>query len=282
MASVSLKITDASSTNLSINGDYKLNTSVDGNIKVMAFVDSSYYYYSSYSSTSSTFTTNYYDGTTKTYTGTLDNPSASSGYATATNVLINIPNLATLNYDGSERIYYAGSVTGPFLYTESGTLTNSTIKLLDPTTVPDNGRMTSSIFGNINFDYSKNLSGTISKIDLIAEKNIKQSTITGNFNLTGNYTNIGAGTDSSTINGILTAYDKDWYDGSYFHLTSNDNNLYISNDDSLLPLTLLGNPSHFQGNDTFNLDLPLVFIDSIPLESGTGDDSITVKGGINY
>jgi serralysin len=158
------------------------------------------------------------------------------------------------------------------IWDTGGTVTSYLAEIL--VNDPDFGRISTGFTGNLHYDSSYNLSGTLSSLTLTAQKHIKQVKIEGAFNIGGNLNAIASGA-SPSMNGTFTRYHESYVDGSYIDfagpLTANQNTSFS--------LATLADTNNWTMPDTINIDLPKILYQNWVINTGAGDDTLTLKGG---
>ena len=258
-----------------------LNDIVDSLIAIDAVINANYLYYDSYSTTETSITAEFSDGSTKTLTGTLDNPSALSGTASITSYRFELPSFFTLQADGNYQYLYDSTHGAPSFFPISGTTSDIILDSYGESSDPVIGDATMEMSGSISFNENGDLSGTLESMSMYAASVIESAVIAGNFSLSGNSLSIAENNEHSDVSGTLFSYSEDYYDGSYVYLTSNENGIAINNGDTFDEISVLFDPSIFYGNDVINIELPdtLYEHDEYWISSGKGDDSVTLSGG---
>lgn len=255
-----------------------LNSLLDSVAKLDYAISSNYYYYSSYSSSGNTLSIKFPDGTTEKLTGTLDNPNSYYGYATVSSQTISIPNVLKATTSGLWRYYYNtyGSLS---FQAVSGTAYKSSYQFLNNDV--DFGKVGISFEGAVSSNYSnKNFSGSLTKISMTATQHMSSVVIDGNFNISGNLTTITQGSSSTAITGSISAYNAKYKDGSYVSVSGDGASInYVPNTE--IGYELFANPLNWGGDDTINLNFPIILYDDIVIASGLGNDTIIVTGGAN-
>lgn len=267
---------------LASSSDGSLSALLDTLIQLNYAIDVNYYYFNSWSYIGNTLRTNFSNGATRIFTGSVSDPNANSGTANATNVSFVLPNTVTVSQAGSLNYRWQSSGKAISFYSTDGNISSFIATTHYPTTSPyyDAVRGNSSIklVGEISFDSSYNLSGSISSFTVTADKYLKNLTLTGNFAVGGNETSIGQGLANSTVAGTLTSYSETYYDGSYINVDGWGGSVYLANKQPI-NMSLLSDASHFPGDDTISIALPPKIYESCLIASGAGNDRVTLKGG---
>jgi hypothetical protein len=246
-----------------------------------------YQYYSSWSLVGTTLTYNFPDGATKTYTGMVRaDPNATKGTATATGFEFYKDGLLTSASAGMLSFNYELIQSGDsYALSLAPGNTPSTINILKLATLlpatstaydPTLGDISILMNGATHTDAANNLSGTLSKVTMTADKYLFSSVIEGNFNLTGNLLTAGQGLTNTSITGNLTNFKDEYRDGSHLYVT--DLSTYL-NAGQVIDESMLADATRFSGDDTVNIDLPAKLYADVLMASGSGNDNITLKGG---
>ena len=240
-----------------------------------------YSYAPTYSSSATSIALLWTNGVTKTYAGTTSpqytSATESNGTALASSIVLYIP--------GSLRETVAGNF--PFDYTVSNsalsfapnaasTLNSYKVELLSSTASPIFGKETLQFSGSLVFDTNNNFSGTVSSIRVSAEKFLASEVITGNFYISGNASQIGAGTSSIVLTGVITGKTSTFVDGSVSTISGLPGVPVTGSTVFDYPLL---NSALSLGANVIDFQLPASYYENVPLVSGAGNDVIHISGG---
>ena len=258
-----------------------INAVLDAALTLNNAINDSYYYPSSISSSDNQITYNFYDGASVKLNGSLDNPGLGYGYGTITKSTFTSPGVLQTELIGNSRAYI--SPDGGY-ETYYGTLSSFSMSILDESFL-DTGRTTSTINGQISFDFNDNLSGRITSITTASSQVLRSGEILGNFTInSGNastpygYYENDAINRYSNVSGTLSKYTTNYYDGSLISLDFRSAPLNIGNDEAIGASQLL-DPNNLPGNDTLDISLPENIDTEVIISTGAGNDSVTLAGG---
>ena len=250
-------------------------------------VNKSYQYYSSWSWNGSTLILNFPDGATKTYTGVVRaDPNALQGSATATRYEFLKNGTLTTSETGLLHLDYqlVAVGTGYAMSLGEGSAPSYESALALTTLIPSSSASYDKTLGNISVlvdgavysEPSGKISGTVSRLTTTADKYIVSNVLEGSFNVTGNSLTAGQGLSTTSATGTLTGFKQDYRDGSHAYITGLST--YLSADQTL-DTRILAEGSRYAGNDTIDIDLPVHLYSDFVMASGSGNDTISVKGG---
>jgi hypothetical protein len=238
-------------------------------------------YYSSANLNGSTGRLDFSDGGYELYTGIVDlTPNASNGKATATGIEEYSPNAFRLSFGGKLNFDYSATADGTSIIGTGGTITAATLQTL----LPSNSSAYDRNLGNINLSTHGSLQtttdggfkGTITSFDAHAERLVSSSNVSGNFNVSGNGTDIGMGLASTSLSGTLSGFSNLYADGSQVLLSGAS--LAVTGA-SIVDERLFADAANFSGNDQISVTLPSVVTAPWAIAAGSGDDSMTLRGG---
>lgn len=246
-------------------------------MEAAAAIEEDYSEFTSWSLLGSTLRTTYADGATGVYSGlVLENPTASRGRASVTGFDFTKPGLVDLGVTGKFSYDYDISGNALSLQPSADGLTINSLRLATrlPTTSPDYdptlGNISLSLNGALKLLPSGDVSGSIQRLDLSADKFIRSMTVEGNI-----LPRIGMlnGTAFGLLDGTLSAYTTTFHDGSTISATSASAFMLAS--ESLQEALLRGTA----GTDDISVELPGRLYELVVIRAGEGDDIIAVKGG---
>ncbi len=287
MANITIKLSqaalDAGASASSISGEAggTINGVLDAALTINNLINDNYYYYSSVSASSNQVVYRYSDGASVTLNGSLDNPGLGYGWATITKSTFSKSGALSVETIGSSHAYFDRN--GGY-ETNYGTVNSFKVSVLDGS-ISAFGKTASTISGQINFDSSDNLSGTINRITTSASKILKSSEITGNFTInSGNasnpydYYSNGVIGRYSNVSGTLTKYTENYYDGSFTSVDFSSTPLAIDNNETI-DFIQLSDPNNLPNDDKLDISLPSNIYNEVIIRTGAGNDSITLAGG---
>lgn len=238
-------------------------------------------YYSSYSQIGSNLRLNYTDGAYTSYSGVaLDNPNALSGNASATNLEQYLPSFYRLTATGKLNYHYQAAASGPNINGLGGTLTAAAIQTLLPSYSAnydkDLGNVTLGIRGNVTLSQGADISGVITTMTSSADRLVISEALTGNFNISGNATNIAQNLGTLSVSGTATSYIAKYTDGSNVNIS----NIAIPvTGDTTITKLLLADANNLPADDVINVTLGATSASPWVIASGTGNDKVSIKGG---
>lgn len=227
------------------------------------------YYADRLTSRGNKYTFTYGGGAQKVMTGAVDYLNQT---ADITESVVTIPRVVKETIAGDLNFIYAIDSDTLTLYDTGGTVTSYLAELQEAD--PDFGRMSIGFKGNLGYDAGMNLSGTLSSLTLSAQKHIKEVKIDGVLNVSGNLETIASGT-SPVINGTVTRYKESYVDGSYIDFAG----LLTANQNTSFSLGMLAEANNWTLPNTINIDLPKTLYEDWVLNTGNGNDRVTLKGG---
>lgn len=158
------------------------------------------------------------------------------------------------------------------IWDTGGTVTSYLAEIL--VNDPDFGRMSTGFTGNLRYDSGYNLSGTVSTMTITAQKHVKELKIEGVFNIGGNLNSIAAGATPS-MNGFISRFKESYFDGSYIDYAG----LLTADQNTSFNLVTLADENNWTLPNTMNIDLPKILYQDWILNTGNGNDRVTLKGG---
>lgn len=263
------------------NGAGKLSDSLDIFFLAAHTFSTTHPYYSSANLAGSTGRLDFSDGGYELYTGIVDlTPAAYNGHATATGVEEYAPNAFRLSFGGNLTFDYTVAAGGTSIIGTGGTITAATLQTLVPSTSPSYnsqlGNVSITTHGSLLTDAASGFSGTITSFDARADRLLASSNISGSFNVSGNGTNIGMGLSSTALSGTLTGFSNLYTDGSQVSLSGAS--LAVTGA-STIDERMLADAANFSGNDVISVTLPGVLAAPWAIAAGSGDDSVSLRGG---
>jgi hypothetical protein len=222
------------------------------------------------------------DGAYSQYYGvSLANPNATTGEATATNMVNEQPSAYRLNVSGYMNYHYASNADGSFiLQNTGGTINYADLQTLLPTTSPGYdatlGNVDLGVGGAMTLSQSGNLSGSITSLTTHADMLVRTGELTGNFSVNGNVNSIGQGLSSASVSGVADAFIEQYTDGSVVSLS----NLALAiNGNTVVSEKLLFDGANLPSDDIINITLATSLATPWALASGAGNDSVMITGG---
>ena len=259
------------------DGDSGLDRIVDSMVRLQAQIEAQYTQSQRYTVGPKQVTSYFGDGSTLTRTYVKDNPTASAGWATQSRWEFNKPGAFLLAYGGQMR--YAYNETIGSLTLEQGTINDYTLnsRILDS----QNGRQSVALLGAFNATngLDAKFQGEVSSIHMAASKFLASVTFEGNFQVSGDFSDIASGLGRSQFNGLLTGLQQTFRDGSYLSLSGQRN----ASPPSVVDGELLDNEwlnAPLPGDDWVDLSLPdRPGTGWTTLNTGPGKDTLILEGG---
>ncbi|WP_212761035.1 DUF4214 domain-containing protein [Telluria aromaticivorans] len=244
-------------------------------------IGQNYPYYTSYSFLGSTLRLNFDDGAFRTYNGVqMVNPNAASGTATATNSEFVAPGALTFSVAGQLNYDYVIGANGLSLMpsqTQASTLNAIRIATHVPTYSPyyepTVGNVSVVLNGALSLSGNGALRGTLNKLTATSDKYILSGVIEGQFNVSGDLNSMGQGLSHGVVEGMLTAYQTAYRDGSFFNVTNTQTQMRST--DSIMANLLRASA----GNDDIVVELPARLYEDVVVDAGAGNDLVTLAGG---
>jgi hypothetical protein len=221
-----------------------------------------------------TLTVRYTSGATETYKNVvLDNPGGASGHGSANDYDLYQSGVAGVFGTGKINFDYKVDGANTWLYLSSQGDTFNAIGFATDLKAGSQGY--DPVFGNMGVDIKGNLVltqegymiGSFSNMTLYAEKFLDSSSVDGNFYM-----------DTSRpdgMGGVLTGYKELYKDGSVLQFGGIATTL--SPNQNLADAW--GDASYFNGDDVVTVDLPAQVYAPVMLQTGAGNDRISLKGG---
>jgi len=282
MANVSINLSQ-SALNYSVISPWVFT---DNTFQSIGTLQNLYSNFTNYKFTGNQLITSFSDGSSTVYTGTVSNPYATSGTATSSSVVFNIPNSLSVIQTGSINYQWYSYLNYLYFHSINSEIRQFSFQTLFPTNSSIynqrlQGNELDKISGDVLFDSNNNISGYINQLYVQADKIIQSLTINGNLNISGNFNNINNKVSNSQLSGNLSSYSLNLYDGSYINFDTAGNSINLTNNQKISFYDFLSNPSNFNGNDNISVIMPSSIPYSLLISSGNGDDNITIGGGGN-
>lgn len=245
--------------------------------EAVADIEENYAQFSSWNLLGSTLRTTYADGAVGVYSGiALDNPAATRGRASVTGFDFSAPGLLELGVTGKMAYDYDMSGGGLVFNPAPEGMTINGLRLA--TRLPSTSADYDPVFGNFSMSMSGAVTmfpsgvvqGTISRLELGADKFVRSVSIDGAFMMSSGPFN---GQTVSAFDGILRSFNASFHDGSLVSVSNAAIALDIGTD--LEQAMLLGSA----GNDDIGIELPGRLYDDMAIAAGAGDDIVALKGG---
>jgi Ca2+-binding RTX toxin-like protein len=211
-------------------------------------------------------------GATLKYTGTMTPDFAGSYYgsAVASSRIVNMPKYFKETVTGNLHYDYFAS-PNYFEYIPTQTSTINTYKLETYQNNASLGKSSYSLAGAVTINsVNGEIAGSLSNLTVEASK-VGKTEIVGNFEVSGDQDD----PYSSAVTGLLTQYNVTYIDKSYRKISGNFN----IESDSRLDDSIFADQSNFSGDDTISVLLPKIIYSNYRINSGDGNDVITVGGG---
>ncbi|MGO4381293.1 DUF4214 domain-containing protein [Pseudoduganella sp. RAF53_2] len=224
----------------------------------------------------------YLDGAYVDYSGVVfADPNAMSGTAYAATVTDYWPANFRTTLNGHLTYNYSLSSNGTAsLQPTGGTITSASI---DSLLLPSNrlypvdiGNQGLQFFGNISENIYGDFSGTVTSMTAHADKFLKNGSVTGTFDISGNAESIGKGLSATAVSGVMNGYSQQYTDGSAVAVSGASIEV---NSATSFDKQLLANGGNWSGDDTFNITLPAQLPTPWVIASGAGNDNVLVRGG---
>lgn len=278
-------------------GDSGLDRIVDSMVRLQSLIESQYSQSQRYTVTPTEVTGYFGDGSTRTRTYVKDDPLASAGLATVSQWEFKKPGAFMLSYGGQMRYAY-NEATGSLVF-QQGTIADYT--LVNRAADVKYGRQSVVIQGALASTGGADMKfqGEVSSIHMAASQFLGAVTLEGNFQVSGDFSDIASGLARSRVDGVLTGLQETFRDGSFLSLSGDRDaqplqvvdgdllaqewsNALLTGDD-VVDLSLPARPgtgwSQFntgQGRDTLILEGGG---GQIAVDAGPGDDRVTSKAG---
>ena len=267
--------TTTSSTN---EAEYLVNA-----IATIAGAVGQYHYFTSFSLASDrkSATFGFADGSQARYV-ISDWTGLTSGSFTVTDLTFTVPNKVSYRATGTMTYSYSTYTSGGYTYLQTAPTGYHTLNRLEVSTNvpaaqadPLIGNVSVIAEGSLSLNTSSNsFSGALTKIGATATKLVASEYLYGNLVVAGNVTSIYNQTSSSSVVGYVSKQTMNFHDGSRFVVDGLSVSIDTLNVDQVL-----GNASLFAGDDTVNISLPTTIGRRYDINTGTGNDTITLSGG---
>ncbi|WP_373989943.1 DUF4214 domain-containing protein [Duganella sp. BuS-21] len=236
--------------------------------------------YSSYALNGSNLSVSFADGAMLQYGGlVLPNLGAPSGVAGVSHMEEYVPSAYRLTMDGQLSYDYT-TAGGLQLSSNGGNIYSATIQTLLPASSPyydaTLGNASMTVQGNVTVTGDGKIGGVVTSITGHADRTLLSSTLTGNFYLDGDYTSIGEGWTTMSVQGIASSYVQRYSDGS--SVVMNKLGAPVTGNTSVIS-ALLADGNNFAGNDVVNINLGGAPSVDLVISSDDGNDNVTLKGG---
>lgn len=276
MAQVKLKLSEKVLNHLTTTAAEtdSLSESVTALLGINSGLNQSYYHFDAYKSTNNKVTLRFEDGATRTYSGTIT-PAYSDTYyeygsALANSVVLNIPAGIRETISGSLNYSYEIDTYDHLQIDYQGGLINEyKVDVFGKLADPYYGKITAGLIGQVYSTASGQVNGTLAKLYSTAQKIEKSTLIEGTFNISGHIVH------GAQVNGTLHKFRTDFYDKSLFEI-SDSRTVDGSTEINLLTL---GQHDFWSGDDVFEIELSNKATQTLRINSGAGNDHLTLKGG---
>lgn len=222
-----------------------------------------------------TLVVHYTSGATETYRNVvLDNPGAATGHGSAGGY--EYAQAGVAGVFGAGKINFDYTVDGGNVWLTPSTAGDtygalgfaSDLSAASPTYDPVYGNTGLTLTGNLALTPQGDTIGSFSNITLYAEKFLASTSIDGSFYIDT--------TRTDGLGGVLTGYHELYEDGSQLQLGGISTSVSASQS---LGGTVWTDTRAFDGDDVMTVDLPAHLYAPVMLQSGAGNDRITLKGG---
>lgn len=192
--------------------------------------------------------------------------------AVATESAVTIPRIVKEIITGTLNLAYTVNGNTLTVYDTGGVINSYLAELQESD--PDFGRMSIGFKGALEYNAAMDLDGTLSSLTMTAQKHIKETKIDGVLNVGGNLNAIAAGA-TPVINGTVNRYKEAYVDGSYIDFAG----FLTANQNTSFNLATLADANNWTLPNTINIDLPKTLYEDWILNTGNGNDRVTLKGG---
>lgn len=275
MAQVNLKLSARALDYLSDTATdaQSLSATVTSLLNTNALLNSNYYYFDSWKSSASKAVMRFEDGTTRSYLGqispTYKTAYEEQGVAYVHTLQLNVPKGIRETIKGNLIYDYEADYDNLWIDFRQGLITDYRIEILGKLADTQYGNISSGFTGALQASPSGSVSGSLSGLYASAQKVLKRSVTEGDFQVSGdNQTGV-------QVSGTLQRLRNDFHDGSYLELR--DSRAFGITDS--LSLLSLHQQELWGGDDTFNVELANTATRTLRINSGAGNDSLTLKGG---
>lgn len=284
MTTVAINLSQAALDNFAAHraqyGAFTMASQLDQLIKAGYRFAADHYYYDSIALTPPTGTLSYADGARQTFTGlALDTPGAASGSYTAATLEDSVPDGYRLLYQGQLKFGYTDTPAHGVVMSNKGGLVNA---ITLQTAWPAGSAQYNGILGNTAttargaiVSDGQRFSGALTALEARADKFLASSSITGDFQISGDSAAIGQNTESTTVSGTLATFAQRYADGSVIDVGGA---LPLSGN-TVFDERVLSNTAYFAGDDDISVTLPATLATPWVIASGEGDDKVTLTGG---
>jgi hypothetical protein len=221
------------------------------------------------------------DGGYELYSGVVDlTPESNNGQATATAIEEYSPNGFRLSFGRKLNFDYTVSNNGTSISGSGGTITAANLQTLLPTYSPSYnsqiGNVSVGLHGTLTADAAGGFHGTVTSLDQHSQNFVNSGTISGNFSVSGNGTNIGMGLSSTALSGTMTSFLSNYLDGSQISLTGAS---IAVTGATVVNERIFADAANFAGDDAISITLPSTVATPWTVASGSGNDTISIRGG---
>jgi len=276
MAQVRLKLSEGALNHLINNAanTESLSESASTLLSINAMLNYQYYEFESYRSTNNKVTLRFEDNATRTYNGNFS-PTGQDYYlehgtGLANSVILAIPLgiretiTGNLNYS-----YAANSYDYLEINYEGGTINEYKIDIFGESADANYGKITVGFTGDIDSTAYGMLNGTLTKFYTTAQKIQKNNLIEGTFNISGSI--IGG----VQVSGTLEKFRTDYHDKSFFEILDSRD----LDSSATINIQTLRQQDFWGGDDSFEIELSNKATQTLRINSGDGNDHLTLKGG---
>lgn len=276
MAQVRLKLSEGALNHLINNAanTESLSESASTLLSINAMLNYQYYEFESYRSTNNKVTLRFEDNATRTYNGNFSPTDQDyyleHGTGLANSVILAIPLgiretiTGNLNYS-----YAANSYDYLEINYEGGTINEYKIDIFGESADANYGKITVGFTGDIDSTAYGMLNGTLTKFYTTAQKIQKNNLIEGTFNISGSI--IGG----VQVSGTLEKFRTDYHDKSFFEILDSRD----LDSSTTINIQTLRQQDFWGGDDSFEIELSNKATQTLRINSGDGNDHLTLKGG---
>lgn len=238
-------------------------------IELRSAVAAETYYADKLTNRGNKYTFTFPGGIQQVITGTVDYGTQT---AVASESAVTIPRIVKEVITGTLGLGYTWDGNELTVFDTNGTIESYLAELQESD--PDFGRMSIGFKGDVDYNSDMDLSGTLSSLTMTAQKHFKEVKIDGVLNVSGNMYDIAAGT-SPVINGTINRYEESYVDGSYIDFAG----FLTANQNTAFNLATLADANNWTLPNTINIELPKILYEDWILNTGNGNDRVTLKGG---
>lgn len=275
MTAVNIKLSNAALINAkAVAADQiTLRDQIEALLEANGVLAERYSYFDDARESSNKFTLLFDDGSSRTYNGvispTLNLSNYKTGTALAHTVVLKVPAGITETVKGQlSYSYKENPFDGLLIEYTGGTITDYKLDLYGKLADEDYGRVSAGFSGQLAYSATGQISGTISKFLTTASKLHKQELIEGDFSVNGDLNGV-------QVSGITRYYQSLYHDKSVVEVRGA---LSVDTGD-VFSVSALNRGEYWDGDDIFTVELANNVTESLLINTGAGNDHLTLKGG---